>query len=72
MADAFLPAETAQLFGKKKEVTGKFARWILSLQEYAFEIRHVEGVNNFVADALSRNPDESCIVPSGSAIGHVV
>jgi len=30
------------------------------------------GVNNCVADALSRNPDESCIGPSGSAIGHVV
>ena len=56
----------------KKEVTGKFARWILSLQEFDFEIRHVKGVNNCVADALSRNPDESCTGPSGSAIGHVV
>jgi hypothetical protein len=56
----------------KKEVTGKFARWILSLQEFDFEIRDVKGVNNCVADALSRNPDESCIGPSGSAIGHVV
>ena len=56
----------------KKEVNGKFARWILSLQEFDFEIRHVKGVNNCVADALSRNPDESCIGPSGSAIGHVV
>ncbi|XP_045023994.1 LOW QUALITY PROTEIN: uncharacterized protein LOC116925085 [Daphnia magna] len=56
----------------KKEVTGKFARWILALQEYDFEIRHIKGVNNLVADALSRNPDESCIGTSGSAIGHVV
>ena len=56
----------------KKEVTGKFARWILSLQAFDFEIRHVKGVNNSVADALSRNPDESCTGPSGSAIGHVV
>ena len=56
----------------KKEVTGEFARWILSLQEFDFEVRHVKGVNNLVADALSRNPDESCIGPSGSAIGHVV
>ncbi|XP_045023348.1 uncharacterized protein LOC123467549 [Daphnia magna] len=56
----------------KKELTGKFARWILALQEYDFEIRHIKGVNNLVADALSRNPDESCIGTSGSAIGHVV
>ncbi len=56
----------------KKEVTGKFARWILALQEYDFEIRHIKGVNNLVVDALSRNSDESCIGTSGSAIGHVV
>ncbi|KAI9557180.1 hypothetical protein GHT06_016988 [Daphnia sinensis] len=56
----------------KKEVSGKFARWILALQEFDFEIRHIKGVNNLVADALSRNPDESCIEPSGSEIGHVV
>ena len=37
----------------KKEVTGKFARWILALQEYDFEIRHIKGVNNLVADVLS-------------------
>ena len=37
-----------------------------------FEIHHVKGVNNFVADALSRNADESCIGPSGSAISHIV
>jgi hypothetical protein len=56
----------------KKEVNGKFARWILALQEFDFEIRHVRRVDNLVADALSRNPDESCIGPSGSEIGHVV
>ncbi len=44
----------------------------MSLQEFDFGIHHVTGVNNCAADALSRNPDESCIGPSGSAIGHVV
>jgi hypothetical protein len=58
--------------GQKKEVNGKFARWILSLQEFDFEIGHVKGVRNCVADALPRIPDESCIGPCGSAIGHVV
>ena len=56
----------------KKEVNGKFARWILALQEFDFEIHHVRGVDNLVADALSRNPDKSCIGPSCSEIGHVV
>lgn len=41
----------------KKELNGKFARWILSLQEYDFEVRHLKGSNNVMADALSRNPD---------------
>lgn len=39
----------------KKEVTGKFARWILALQEYDFDVCYVNGVKNQVADALSRN-----------------
>ena len=52
----------------KKEVTGKFARWILSLQEYDFDIAHVKGVDNAVADALSRFPSES----AGDESSHVV
>ncbi|KZS20305.1 Uncharacterized protein APZ42_013048, partial [Daphnia magna] len=43
----------------KKEVKGKFLRWIMELQEFTFDIEHVKGVENQVADALSRNPDES-------------
>jgi hypothetical protein len=39
----------------KKELSGKFSRWILSIQEYDFKIEHVKGKNNVVADALSRN-----------------
>ena len=41
----------------KKELSGKFARWILSLQEYDFEVRHLKGTSNVMADALSRNLD---------------
>ena len=42
------------------------------MQESEFDVRHIKSVDNCVADALSRNPDESCIGPSGSAVGHVV
>ena len=40
----------------KKDVSGKFARWLLSLQEFQFNIQHVKGTNNSLADALSRAP----------------
>ena len=32
----------------------KIKRWKLSIQEYDFEVEHIEGKNNIVADALSR------------------
>ncbi len=38
----------------KKELSGKFSRWILSIQEYDFKIEHVNVKNNVFADALSR------------------
>lgn len=41
---------------EKRELTGKFARWILCLQEYDFTISHIKGIDNCVADALSRDP----------------
>jgi hypothetical protein len=41
---------------KKKDVNGKFAWWILTLQEYSIDIQHSRGTANVVADALSRAP----------------
>lgn len=41
---------------KKKDVNGKFARWVLTLQEYFLDVQHVSGAANVVADALSRSP----------------
>jgi hypothetical protein len=44
----------------KKEIIPRIARWVLSTQEFAFEITHREGTRMQHVDALSRNP-----VPSG-------
>lgn len=40
----------------KKEIIPRIARWILSTQEFAFEIVHREGTRMQHVDALSRNP----------------
>ena len=62
---------------EKNELTGKFARWILRLQEFDFTISHIKGVDNCVADALSRDPvGESetehvvCILTSNKPLGY--
>ena len=39
-----------------KDHNGRLMRWALMLMEYEFEIQHVKGKTNFVADALSRHP----------------
>ncbi|CAH0722822.1 unnamed protein product, partial [Brenthis ino] len=40
----------------KKEIIPRIARWVLSTQEYSFEIIHKEGTRMQHVDALSRNP----------------
>ncbi|CAH2228158.1 jg4831 [Pararge aegeria aegeria] len=44
----------------KKDIVPRIARWVLSTQEFTFEILHREGSRMQHVDALSRNP-----VPSG-------
>ncbi|GMF35048.1 unnamed protein product [Phytophthora fragariaefolia] len=39
-----------------KEPVGCLHRWALTLQEYDFEIQYRPGIENHVADALSRGP----------------
>jgi len=34
----------------------RVARWMVQIQEYDLEIRHIRGVQNHLADILSRNP----------------
>lgn len=37
----------------------RITRWILSIQEYDFDIVHCKGKENIVADILSRNPEDA-------------
>ena len=40
---------------EQKDPRGKFARWIMELEEYDYEICYIPGSKNVKADALSRN-----------------
>lgn len=41
---------------QKKELSGRLARWIITLQEYSIDIKNLSRAANVVADALSRAP----------------
>ena len=36
--------------------SNRVARWVVQIQEYELEIRHIRGVQNHLADILSPNP----------------
>lgn len=55
----------------KKELVGKFSRWVLELQEYDFHVGHIKGAENPVADALSRNPAVPLTVTGTSMTEHL-
>ncbi len=44
-----------------KESDSKVLRWLTTFQEYEFEVQHVAGKDNFVADSFSR----LCILGGG-------
>jgi hypothetical protein len=37
-------------------VSNRITRWIMQNQEYGLEIIHIRGIDNFLADILSRHP----------------
>ena len=39
---------------KQKNPTGRLARWVMKLQNYQFDIEHIKGTENTIADVLSR------------------
>ena len=43
----------------KKDPRGKIANWLMELEEYDYEIEHIPGKNNVVADSLSRSGTSS-------------
>lgn len=40
----------------QKELKGRLARWVMRIQQYDFEVKHIKGQNNVVPDAISRFP----------------
>lgn len=37
-------------------ISNRMQRWVVSIQHYCFDVTHIKGVDNIIADALSRNP----------------
>ena len=48
-------------YRSKKEPSQRLTRWLQYLEEFDFEIEHIKGKNNAVADALSRPQEVSAI-----------
>jgi hypothetical protein len=54
----------------QQEPTGQHARWVLSLMEFDFHVRHRAGVEHVNADVLSRYPQQGAEDDSGAQLDH--
>jgi len=54
-----------QWLGSKKSANAKLERWALRLQEYTFTVHYKRGVENVVADCLSRYGVSPDVPPAG-------
>ncbi len=46
---------------RMKNNNQRILRWALQVQEYVLDLRHIRGVDNIIADTLSRNPSETSL-----------
>jgi hypothetical protein len=59
--------ENLKYFKSPQKITARQARWNMFLQDYDFEIMHIPGKNNTVANLLSQRKDfEGGVNPSPS------
>jgi hypothetical protein len=63
--DAYTDHGALQWLGTKKSANTKLERWALQLQEYTFTVHYKRGVENVVADCLSRYGVSPTVPPFG-------
>ena len=57
-----------QIMGKPIDsLSNRLQRWLVAIQHFSFSVRHIKGVDNILADALSRNAIAGKVAESETA-----